>query len=191
MARPTCRRKTSCAIHFLLFSTLPFISRKFRQNFLWIIFLFIICIFFAKYASADNSSFLFPELGQSVQDVIKNQNISSYIDGSTKSLITNIDTYSILTQQKIFDEDSNFLYYFYKNKLIEYSIHIKTSNNIDLYYSKLISILSNKYTPYRDCLFKFIDDKFINNNTLILLIKDENIFLYFIDIEAFNESHSG
>ena len=191
MARPTCRRKTSCGLHFLLFPILPFISRKFRKNFLWIVFLFIICISFVKYSSADNSSFLFPELGQSVQDVIKNQNISSYIDGNTKSLITNIDTYSILAQHKIFNEHSNFLYYFYKNKLIEYSIQLKASKNIDLYYSKLISILSNKYTPYRGGLFKFIDDKFINNNTLILLIKDKNIFLYFIDIEKFRQSQSG
>lgn len=94
MARPTCRRKTSCGIQFLLLPTLPFISRKFRKNFFWIVFLFIICISFVKYTSADNSSFLFPELGQSVQDVIKNQNISSYIDGNTKSLITNVDSYS-------------------------------------------------------------------------------------------------
>ena len=112
MARPICRRKTTCNIHFLLSLGLHFSSRKFRKNFLWIVFLFITCISFAKYAGADNSSFLFPELGQSVQDVIKNQNIFSYIEENTKSLITNTDTYSILAQQKIFNEHGTFLYYF-------------------------------------------------------------------------------
>lgn len=189
MARPTCRRKTSCDLHFLLFPTLPFISRKFRKNFLWIVFLFIICISFAKYSREDNSSFLFPELGQSVQDVIKNQNISSYIDRNAKSLITNIYTYSILTQQKTFNKHSKLLYYFYKNKLIEYSIQLKASKNIDLYYSKLISILSSKYPSYRGCLFRFIDDKFINNNTLILLIKEKDIFLYTINVETYKYFH--
>lgn len=189
MARPICRRKTTCNIHFLLSLGLHFSSRKFRKNFLWIVFLFVICISFAKYASADNSSFLFPELGQSVQDVIKTQNISSYIDRNTKSLITNTDTYSILAQQKIFNESGTFLYYFYKHKLVEYSIQLKTKNT-DSCYSKIISSISKRYTAYTGSLFKNIDDKFIHNNTLVLLIKDKGIFLYFIDIEAYKQSRS-
>lgn len=152
-------------------------------------FIFVFYISFTIYTDAKQLPSEFSQIGESVQSVIKNQNISLYIDGTIKSIFTKKDTYSIISQQNIFNEHGNFLYHFYKNKLIEYSVQIK-SKNIDSCYLKIISLLSKKYAIYSGDLFKNIETKFIYNNTLILLIKDKYIFIYFIDIEMYKESYS-
>lgn len=188
MAQPAGVENTSCSFLFLFRNSYS-VQRNFVKIFFWIGFIFIFYISFAIYTDAKQLPNEFPQIGESVQSVIKNQNISLYIDGNIKSIFTKKDTYSIISQQNIFNEHGNFLYHFYKNKLIEYSVQIK-AKNIDSCYSKIVSLLSKKSAIYTGNLFKNIEDKFICNNTLILLIKDKYIFIYFIDIEMYKESYS-
>ena len=121
------------------------------------------------------------EWGDSLENVVQKQHITSYTEDDSKSFLSNIPAHIVFTQGLFLGLDSNFFYIFKNNKLIEYSISINDIS--DMQYNDIKNFLSYSYKLYKGKYFNKVEDRFISNdgNTCILLLKDSKIILYIMD----------
>lgn len=168
-------------------------SCKHMRNFGRIIlFIGLLCSFPETLALASDMEQTPLRWGQSMQEVIRNQHIVSYVEDHSKSLLSGLSVHLLMTKGGFLGNNSTMLYSFMHNKLIEYciTIEIQDEKRADATYEEIKLFLNSAYQPYRGFYFDGIEDRFIDDQmkTGVLLIRDKKIIIYLMEFEAVTSS---
>ncbi len=138
-------------------------------------------------------SFLFfREWGQSVQSIIRDQDSTSYMNGKARSLFSHTDACLLVMKRRIWNADGTITYFFHDDGLRECCVHITKPEDINALYADILDLFTEKYSRYAGNIFPEIEHRFTNleNNTLILILKDTDIYLYLIDLNMQKRPYS-
>ena len=128
----------------------------------------------------------FPDWGESLEQVIEKRNIESPIVEEGRSLLFDIPAKIMLAKETSREWTYTVLYYFWQNKLIEFSISIEEGKSLDHLYRTIKNILEITHEKY-DGPYFMGEDAFLDEerNTIILLMNSDKVILYFIDFMAY------
>lgn len=166
------------------------------MNFIRLVLIFcLMCSCVATESFAFNNPVESIRWGQSIQELMHSGQFSSYIEGNSKSLFTNRDTYSLLVDTITFNKKATILYTFDDLKLRDFVIHIKNTHDTDSVYTEIVNYIANDYEPYQGEMFSGFDERFTDKDktTLIFMTKGNGIFIYCLDYryhEQYRESQT-
>lgn len=121
--------------------------------------------------AVETSLGIFPEWGESLEQIIRDRQIDPFVRDEFVSLLFDIPVQTILTREATKKQEYTVLYSFFENRLIEYVVCLEKGNSHT--YDIISAHLSQMYASYTGELFFHDEDVFVDKaeKTGVFLLK--------------------